>query len=59
MLAICVPPGTLDSIPCTALSGVVPALRIEHWIRHAFPEWLSDFPYSENLLMGMRAESIE
>jgi hypothetical protein len=47
----------LESIPCTALSGMALAFRIKHWIRHAFPEWLSGFPYSENLPMGMGAES--
>jgi hypothetical protein len=55
VLTICAP---LDSIPCTALSGVAFAFRIEHGIRHAFPEWLSGFPYSENFPMGMRAESM-
>ena len=55
VLAICTP---LGSIPCAALSGAATAFQIEHRIRHALPEWLSGFPYSENLPMGMSAESI-
>jgi hypothetical protein len=51
-------PELLDSIPGVALSGAALALRIEHGIRHAFPEWLFGFPYSENLPMGLRAKSI-
>ena len=58
VLAIGAPFGPPDSIPCTALSGGALRFRIEHWIRHALRDFDSGFPYSENLPMGMSAESI-
>jgi hypothetical protein len=48
----------LGLVPRTASAGAALAFRIEHGIRHAFREWLSGFPYSENLPMGMSAKSI-
>ncbi len=58
VLAIGTSLGPPDSIPCTPLSGGALRFRIEHWIRHALRDFDSAFPYSENLPMGMSAESI-
>ncbi len=50
-------PSALGSHPGPAATKTASAIRIVHSIRHADPESNSGFPYSENLPMGMSAES--